>query len=37
MFVARIDSMESMPKVSELKWKDTEAETEVASTEAREK
>jgi hypothetical protein len=26
-----------MPKVSELKWSDTEAEAEAASTEAREK
>jgi hypothetical protein len=37
MFVARIDSQESMPKVSEFKWRDTEAEAEAASTEAQER
>ena len=29
--------MESMPKVSELKWRDTEAETEAATTAAQER
>ena len=29
--------MESMPKVSELRWRDTEAETGAATTAAQEK
>jgi len=37
MFCSRIDSWNRCPKVSEFKWRDTEAETEAATTAAQER